>query len=120
MHEYYQNEPKFNGIYSRNNLPKIKDGEYVINLSEYKSIGIHSLALHVNGNNRTASYDVIYFDNFGIWTYFKKKKKKFIGNKNMITNIYETEAYDSIICGYVCIEFIDFMFKGKSFFDYTN
>ena len=38
----------------------------------------------------------------------------------MITNIYEIEAYDSIICGYVCIEFIDFMFKGKSFFDYTN
>ena len=66
IHEYYQNEPKFNGIYSRNNLPKIKDGEYVINLSEYKSIGIHLLALHVNGNNRTASYDVIYFDNFGI------------------------------------------------------
>ena len=38
----------------------------------------------------------------------------------MITNIYEIEAYDSIICGYVYIEFIDFMFKGKSFFDYIN
>ena len=36
---YYQNEPKFNGFYSRNNLPKIKDGAYVINLDEFKSIG---------------------------------------------------------------------------------
>ena len=38
---YYQNEPKFNDVYSRNNLPKIKDGAYVINLDEYKSIGTH-------------------------------------------------------------------------------
>ena len=29
--KYYQNEPKFNGVHSRNNLPKIKDGAYVIN-----------------------------------------------------------------------------------------
>ena len=38
---YYQNEPKFNGVYSRNNLPKINDGAHVINLDEYKSIGTH-------------------------------------------------------------------------------
>ena len=42
---YYQNEPKFNSVYSRNNLPKIKDGVYVINLHEYKSIGTHWIAL---------------------------------------------------------------------------
>ena len=42
---YYQNEPKFNSVYSRNNLPKIKDGAYVINLHEYKSIGTHWIAL---------------------------------------------------------------------------
>ena len=47
----YQNEPKFNGVYSRNNLPKIKDGAYVINLDEFKSIGTHWIALYVNGNN---------------------------------------------------------------------
>ena len=39
--KYYQNEPKFNGIYSRNNLPKVKDGAYVTNFDEYKSIGTH-------------------------------------------------------------------------------
>ena len=49
--KYYQNEPKFNGVYSRNNLPKIRDGAYVINLDEFKSIGNHWIALYVNGNN---------------------------------------------------------------------
>ena len=41
IEKYYQNEHKFNGAYSRNNLPKIKDGAYVINLDEYESIGTH-------------------------------------------------------------------------------
>ena len=60
IQKYYQNEPKFNGVYSRNNLPKIKDGVYVINLDEYKSIGTHWIALYVNGNN------AIYFHSFGV------------------------------------------------------
>ena len=58
--KYYQNEPKFDGVYSRNNLPRIKNGVYVINLDVYKSIGTHWIALYVNGNN------VIYFDSFGV------------------------------------------------------
>ena len=57
---------KLNRIYSRNNLPKIMDGAYVINLDEYKSIGTHWIALYVNGNNRRASYDAIYFDCFAV------------------------------------------------------
>ena len=36
IQKYYQNEPKFNSVYSRNNLPKTKDGAYVINLDEYE------------------------------------------------------------------------------------
>ena len=39
IEKYFQNEPKFNGVYSRNNLPKITDGTYLINLDEFKSIG---------------------------------------------------------------------------------
>ena len=66
IQKYYQNEPKFIGVFSRNNLPKIKDGAYVINLDEYKSIGTHWIALYVNGNNRRASYDAIYFNSFGL------------------------------------------------------
>ena len=52
--------------------------------------------------------------------HFLKETKKFIGNKNIITNIYRIQAYNSIMCGYFCIGFIDFMLKGKSLLDYTN
>ena len=56
IQKYYQDEPKFNGVYSRNNLSKIKDGAYVINLDEYKSIGTQWIASYVNAEN------VTYFD----------------------------------------------------------
>ena len=56
----YQNELKFNGAYSRNNLSKIKDGAFMINLDEYELIGTLSIALYVNDNN------VTYFDSFGV------------------------------------------------------
>ena len=49
IQKYYQNEPKFNSIYSRNNLPKINDGAYVINLDEFKLIGTLWIAVYVNG-----------------------------------------------------------------------
>ena len=41
IQKYNQNEPKFNDVYSKNKLPKIKDGTYVISLDEFKSIGTH-------------------------------------------------------------------------------
>ena len=56
IQKYYQDEPRFNGVYSRDNLPKIKDGAYVINLDEYSDIGMHWVALYVHNN------DVTYFD----------------------------------------------------------
>ena len=108
-----QKEPNFNGVYSRNNLPEIKDGAYVINLDEFKSMGTQWIELHANGNN------IIYFDSFGV-EHIPKEIKKFIGNKIIITNIYRIQAQDPIMCGYFCIEFIDFMLKGKSLLDYTN
>ena len=74
MKTYYQNEPKINGVYSRNNLAKIKDGKYVISLDEYKLIGPHQIALYVNGNKRKASQDAIYFDSFGVEDIQKKIK----------------------------------------------
>ena len=60
IQKYYQNEPRFNDVYSRNNLHKIKDGAYVINLDEYKSVGTYWIALYVNGAN------IIPFDSFGV------------------------------------------------------
>ena len=61
----------------------------------------------------------IYFHNFGI-EHISKEIVEFIKNKNVKANIFRLQAYDSIISGYFCIEFIDYMFKGKSLFDYTN
>ena len=111
---YYQNEPRFIVVYSRDNLPdKIKDGAYVINLDEYSDIGTHWIALYVN--KKTATY----FDSFGIEN-IPKEVKTFIGNRNIISNIYRIQNYDSIMCGHFCIDFIDYMFKGKSLTDYTN
>ena len=113
IQKYYENEPRFNGVYSRDNLPKIKDGAYVINLDEYSDIGTHWVALHVNNN------DVTYFDSFGV-EHIPKEIKAFINNKNIKTNIFRIQAYDSVMGGYFCIGFIDFMFKGKDLTEYTN
>ena len=62
---------------------------------------------------------VTYFDSFVV-EHIPKEIRKFIGNKNIITNIYRIQPYDSIMCGYFCIGFIDFMFKGKGLLDYIN
>ena len=62
---------------------------------------------------------VTHFDSFEAKN-IPKEIKKFIGNKNIITNIYRVQAYDSIMCGYFCIGLIDLMLKGKSSLEYTN
>ena len=86
----------------------MKDGTYIINLDEYSDIGTHWVALYVHDN------DVTYFDTFGV------KIKTFTSNKNIKTNIFRIQAYDSIKCGYFCIGFIDFMLAGKTLTEYTN
>ena len=114
IQEYYQNEPRFNGVFSRDNLPNnIKNDAYVINLDEYHDIGTHRVALYVN--NKT----IIYFDSFGI-EHIPREIMKFIARKKIITNIYRIQAYDSIMCGYFCIGFINLMFNGKNLTDYNN
>ena len=65
------------------------------------------------------SNNVTYFDSFGV-EHIPKEIIKFIENRNIKTNIFRIQGYDSIMCGYFCIAFIDFMFKGKSLTDYTN
>ena len=69
--------------------------------------------MHVNNN------DVPYFDSFGV-EQISKEIKTFINNKNMKTNIFRIQAYDSVMFGYFCIKFIDFMFKGKTLTEFTN
>ena len=74
--KYYAREPRFNGVYSRNNLPKIKKGAYVINLDEYENTVTHWIALFVKTN------EVIYFDSFGI-EHIPKEINKFICSKEL-------------------------------------
>ena len=62
---------------------------------------------------------ITYFYSFGV-ELILRKIMKFIARKKIITNIYRIQAYDSIMCGYFCIGFINFMFNGKSLRDYTN
>ena len=119
IQKYYQNEPDFNGVYSRNILPKIKDEAYVMNIDKYKSIGTHWIALYANGNNENASYDATYFDSFGD-EHILKETQKFIGSKSIITNTYRIQAYESTICGYFGVGYIDFMLKGETLCDYTT
>ena len=120
--EYYKNEPRFNGVYSRNNLPnKIKKGAYVINLNEFENTGTHWVSLFVK------SKYTVYFNSFGV-EYIPKEINKFINNDTtkssaiarIKSNIFRIQAYDSIMCGYFCIEFINYMLKGKTLLDYTN
>ena len=114
IQKYYQNEPRFNGVYSRDNLTEIKDGAYVINLDEFSDIGIHWVDLYAINN------DVTYFDSFGV-EHIPKKIKAFIDHSlSIATNIFRIQAYDSIMCRYFCIGFIDFMLAGKTLNEFTN
>ena len=92
---------------------KIKDGAYIINLDEYSDIGTYWIALYVQNN------DVTYFDSFGVKD-IPKEIRIFISNKNIKTNIFRIPAYDSIMCGYFCIGFIDFILAGKILPEFTN
>ena len=78
IQRYYQNEPRLNGVYSRDNLPsKINNGAYVTNLDEYPGIGTLSIVLHVNDGNTEASNNAVtYFNSFGVQPIPKEIKKK--------------------------------------------
>ena len=105
IQKYYKNEPRFNGVFSRNNLPKkIKDGAYVINFDEYADVGTHW---------------IVYFDSFGV-EHVPEEIKEFAGNKNIITTIFWVQANNSVLRGYFCIGFIDFMLAGKKLGDFTS
>ena len=105
IENYYENKARFNGVYSKNNLPKkIKDEAYIINLDEYadEDEGTHWIALSCN--RRRHSEEI----------------KEFIGNKSIIANIFRVQANSSVLCQYFCIGFIDFMLAGEKLTDFTN
>ena len=91
----------------------IKRSAYIINLDEYENTGTHWISLFVKTN------ESIYFDSLGI-EYIPKEINKFIGNNNIKSNIFRIQAYNSIMCEYFCIEFINYILKGKTLLDFTN
>ena len=121
IQRHYENEPRFNVVFSRNNLPKtIKSGAYVINLDEYADLGTHWIVLFCNRN------EIVYFDSFGVEN-IPEEIKEFIGgpsssssqNINIKANIFWVQANNSVMCGYFCIGFISFMLAGNRFI-WTN
>ena len=99
IQKYYQNEHRFNEVYSRDNSPKrIKHRPYLINLDEYANVGTHWIALYVED----------------------KEIEKFIRHKNIKIKIFRIQANNSVMCEYFCIGFIDFMFVGKTLIDFTS
>ena len=102
IQKYYENEPRFNRVFSRDNLPKkIKDVVYVINLDEYADTGTHWIVLFCKKN------EIIYFDSFGV-EHISEEIKEFIGNKNITANIFRVQG------------FINFMLAGKTLINFTN
>ena len=94
----------------------------MINLDEYENTGTHWVSLFVKPKyttERSSLERTIYFDSFGV-EHIPKEINKFIGNSDIKSNIFRIQAYDSIMCGYFCIEFINYVLKGKTLLDYTN
>ena len=73
----------------------------------------HWIAFYANDDN------VTYCDSFVV-EYIPKQIKKFIENKNIKTNIYRIQANNSVMCGYFCSRFVNFMLKGEGLLDYAN
>ena len=118
IQKYCKNEPRFNGAFSRNNLPKkIKYAAYIINFDECKDVGTHWIALFCRKN------EIVYFHSFSVEHIPEEIKefiKEFPGNKNMKVNIFRLQEDNSVMCGYFCIGFIAFMLAGKKLTDCTN
>ena len=91
IQKYYQNEPRFNGDFLRDNVPtKIKDGAYLINLDEYEGVGTHWIALFCNRSKN------FYFDSFSV-EHVPEKIKEFVWNKDIKANIFRVQANNSAL-----------------------
>ena len=108
IQKYYENEPRFIGVFSLDNMPKkIKVGTYVINLDKYADVGTHWIDFFCKRS------EIVYFDSFGV-EHVPEEIKEFIGNKNMKANIFRVQANNSVMCEYFeYVGLIDFMLASK-------
>ena len=111
--DYFKDVKRFNGVYSRDNLPNLKKGGYVINLDHSKNTGTHWVVIFVKKD------EVIYFDSFGV-EYIPKEVMERIKNKKIKTNIFRIQDNNAIICSYFCILLIEYILQGKTLTDFAN
>ena len=111
--DYFKNIKVFNGVFSRNNSPKLKNGVYVINLDHSENTGTHWIVIFMKSN------EAIYFDSFGV-EYIPKEIMERIKDKNIKTGIFRIQDNNSIMCGCFCILFIEYMLNNKTLTDFTN
>ena len=88
-------------------------GAYIINFDEHVDVGTHWIALFCNRS------EIAYFYSFGV-EHVPEEIKEFVGNKNIIANIFRVQANNSVMCGYFCIGSIDFMLAGKKLTDFAS
>ena len=101
IQKYYQNELRFNGVFSRDNLPKqIKDGAHVINLDKHIDNGTHWIALFCKRKG-----EIVYFNSFCV-EHIPEEIKKVIGNRNIKANIFRVQANNSVMCGYFVLDLL--------------
>ena len=112
IQKYYENEPRFNGVYSRYNLPRRNKGWGIRNKPWWICRCGHTLDCFIC--NRS---EIVYFDNFD-FEHVPEEIKEFAWNKNIIAHIFWVQANNSVMCGYFCTGFIDFMLAGKN--DFTD
>ena len=108
--DYFNYEPRFNGVFSRKNLPGKKDGAYVINLYDKTSKGTHWVSLFIDRNT------AVYFDSLGI-EYIPEEVLNKITDESITDNIFRIQDNESIMCGFYCIAFTEYMLAGKTFLD---
>ena len=106
-------EPRLNSAFSKNSLPRINDGAYVINLDDKNSKETHWFSLFI-GKTKP-----IYFDYFGIEYTLPESFNK-VRNKSNIYNIFRIQDNEPIMCGFSCIVFIKYMLVRKPLLNYTN
>ena len=114
IQKYYENEPWSNGVFSKDNLLKtIKNGAYVINFDEDTDVGTHWIASFCR------KIEIVYLNSFGV-EHVPEEIKELIRNKNIKANIFREQAKYSIMCGYLCMGFIDYMLPGKKCINITS
>ena len=111
--KYFNYEPRFNGVFLKGNLSRIKDRANVINLNDKQSKSTPWVSLVIDRST------ALYFDSFRI-EYIPQELLNKIKDKSITRNILRIQFQDSIICRFYCIAFIEYMIAGKTLLNYTN